>query len=469
MRKKGDTMQYRIESDVLGRVRVPKDAYYGSETQRVVDNFKISGEKISWKMIEAYIIIKKAAAISNMKIGKLDKKRGRAIIMACNEVLSGNLSDQFVTDIFQAGAGTNINMNVNEVLANRAIEMLKGKKGDYRIVHPNDHVNMSQSTNDTFPSAIQISCYLASKNSLLPALRKLETALAKKSREFAKTIKVGRTHLQDAVPMTLGQEFSGYCGAISHAIDFLENNYVALLELPLGGTAVGTGLNAGKRYAAEAVKEINRMTGAKFFITDNRFKIMQGQQSILSISDVLKEAAISISKIANDLRLLTSGPRTGISEITLPAILPGSSIMPGKINPSMAEMMNMVCFEVIGLSHANDIAAESAQLELNVFTPIIAYNLLFSINILSNAINALADRCISGIKTNKKIIEQHLSMDLSIATALTPYISYAKAATIVRTAYLKHKSIKEVCLDMKILDKKTLDRLLDPRREVFGK
>lgn len=459
-------MQYRMESDVLGKVKVPKDAYYGSETQRVVNNFKISGERINWRMIESYVVIKKAAAISNMRIGKLDRKIGNAIIMACNEVLSGKFSDQFVTDVFQAGAGTNINMNVNEVLANRAITILKGKKGDYSIVHPNDHVNMSQSTNDTFPSAMQISCYLEVREKLMPALKVLQKEISKKSKEFSKVIKVGRTHLQDAVPMTLGQEFHGYSGSIIYAANGLSDVSELLLELPLGGTAVGTGLNANRKYADIAVKEIERMTRAKVFLTDNTFKIMQGQQCILALNDVLKEIAIVTSKIANDLRLMTSGPRAGIGEIVLPAILPGSSIMPGKINPSIAEMMNMVSFEVIGLSHATDIAMESGQLELNVFTPLIAYNMLFSINILANAINTFSSRCISGIKPNRREIERYLRMDLSTVTALTPYIGYAKAADIARKAYLDGKSLKEVCLEMKILDRKTLDRLLDPKSQV---
>ena len=459
-------MQYRTESDVLGKVKVPKDAYYGSETQRVVGLFKISGERISWRLIDAYVTIKKAAAISNMRIGKLDKKRGNAIVSACNEVLSGKLADQFVTDVFQAGAGTNINMNVNEVIANRAITILKGKKGDYNIVHPNDHVNMGQSTNDTFPSAMQISCYLAVREGLIPALIALERAFTKKSREFAKVVKVGRTHLQDAVPMTLGQEFRGYAGEIGYAREGLSAVSQLLLELPLGGTAVGTGLNTNRRYAIETIKEINRMTRSKFYNTKNTFKIMQLQQGVLALNDVLKEISVVASKIANDLRLMTSGPRAGIEEILLPAVLPGSSIMPGKINPSVAEMLDMVCFEVVGLSRANDIAFESGQLELNVFTPLIAYNMLFSINVLTNAINTFTLRCVSGIRINRREIARHLRMDLSTVTALTPYIGYAKAAKIARTAYLSGKSLKEVCIEQKVLDKKTLDRALDPRNQV---
>jgi fumarate hydratase class II len=459
-------MEYRIESDVLGKVRVPKSAYYGSETQRAVNNFQISGEMINWRLIESYIVIKKAAAIVNMRTNKLDKRRGNAIVRACNDVLAGSLSDQFVVDVFQAGAGTNTNMNVNEVIANRAITILKGKKGDYKIVHPNDHVNMSQSTNDTYPSAIHISCYQAIKENLLSALIELENTLNKKSKEFSRTIKVGRTHLQDAVPMTLGQEFHGYAGSIGHVARNLDNAKNLLLELPIGGTAIGTGINANKKYASETVKEINKMLKAKFFVADNAFKVMQIRQDEVTISSILNEIAIATSKIANDLRLLVSGPRAGIGELALPEILPGSSIMPGKINPSIPEMVGMVGFEVMGLTQATYMAASAGQLELNVFTPIIAYNLLFSINILSNAINTFSERCIAGIKPNKRAMEKHLEMDISVATALTPYIGYATAAKAARTAYLTGKSLRQVCLDMKILDKKTLDRVLDPKSQV---
>lgn len=459
-------MEYRIESDVLGKVRVPKSAYYGSETQRAVNNFQISGEMINWRLIESYVMIKKAAAIANMRTGKLDKRRGTAIVRACNDVLVGNLSDQFVVDVFQAGAGTNTNMNVNEVIANRAIIILRGRKGDYKIVHPNDHVNMSQSTNDTYPSAIRIACYQAIKNDLLPALVALEKTLDKKSNDFSRTIKVGRTHLQDAVPMTLGQEFHGYAGSISHVARNLNATKNFLLELPIGGTAIGTGINANKKYASETVKEINKMLKSKFFVTNNTFKVMQIRQDEITISSVLNEIAIAASKIANDLRLLVSGPRAGIGELTIPGILPGSSIMPGKINPSIPEMVGMVGFEVMGLTQATYMAASSGQLELNVFTPIIVYNLLFSINILSNAINTFSEKCIAGIKPNKRAIEKHLEMDISVATALTPYIGYAKAAKAARTAYLTGKSLKQVCLDMKILDKKTLDKVLDPKNQV---
>ncbi|HUC38792.1 MAG TPA: aspartate ammonia-lyase [Candidatus Acidoferrum sp.] len=459
-------MKYRTESDVLGKVRVPEEAYYGSETQRTVNNFQISGLKIDWRFIESLVLIKKAAALANMSTGKLDRRRGSAIVKACNEILSGKLSEHFVTDVFQAGAGTSTNMNANEVIANRAITILKGKKGDYKVVHPNDHVNMSQSTNDIFHSAIHISCYRVIGETLLPELKNLSNALNRKAKQFSKIIKVGRTHLQDAVPITLGQEFRGYAGAISKTIDNLRYAQHALLELPLGGTAVGTGINADKTYARNALKQINMMTGCRFFISDNKFKVQQSQQDELMVSNALKEIAIATGKIANDLRLMTSGPRGGIGEIILPELLPGSSIMPGKINPSVPEMLGMVGFEVIGLSHTIDISAASGQLELNVFMPIVAYNLLFSINILSNAIHAFTESCITGIRAKKGTIAWHLNMDLSIATALTPYIGYAKASKIAREAYLGRKSIMEVCIEKKILDRRTLQRVLDPKNAV---
>ncbi len=459
-------MQYRTESDFLGKVRVPKDAYYGPETQRAVNNFQISGLKISWNFIESYVMIKKAAAIANMRTGKLDKRTGKAIIAACNDVLKGELAEHFVTDVFQAGAGTNTNMNVNEVLANRAITILRGKKGNYRLVNPNDHVNMSQSTNDTFHCAIHVSCYLALSYTLIPELDKLAAILKKKSRQFYGIIKVGRTHIQDAVPIRLGQEFYGYYGSVAKIAKNLKAANGQLLELPLGGTAIGTGINAGKAYPKFAIKELNRISKAKFFLSDNNFKVMQSLQDELSLSDTLKEIASATGKIASDLRLLSSGPHGGINEIILPAVQPGSSIMPGKVNPSIPEMMNMVGFEVTGLSHATDIAAASGQLELNVFMPIVAYNLLFSINILSNAISAFADNCIAGIRPNKVAIEEHLKTDLSMVTSLSPCIGYSMASKLGREAYLKGKSLMDVCMEHKVLDKKTLARLLDPKNAV---
>lgn len=458
-------MQYRLERDVLGEVRVPKDAYWGPETQRTLNNFDVSGVKVPLEVIYAYAMLKKAAAVANMKDGKLDRKIGVAITKACDEVLMHKLDDQFIIDIFQAGAGTCTNMNVNEVVANRAIEILGGRKGDYKKVNPNDHVNMSQSTNDTMPTTTHIATYVAVRDILIPSLRKLEKALDKKSRDFKKIVKIGRTHLQDAVPMTLGQEFSGYRWAVTNTIGMLSDAQNRLLEVPLGGTAVGTGINADEKYARYAVAELGRITGAKFRLPKSRFALMQQRLEELAVADALKEVAVGVNKIANDLRLLASGPRSSIGEITLPDVIPGSSIMPGKINPSMPEMMNMVCQAVIGNCTTVTEAAGGAQLEINVYTPVIVHNLIFSIRILSKGVEIFTERCVEGIKANKEVISGKLEMDLSLSTALSPYIGYAKASEIARKAFHENKSIKQVCIEMKILDRKTLDRVLDPQRE----
>ena len=461
-----NAMHYRIESDVLGEVRVPKNAYYGPETQRTLDNFDISGVRIPLEAVRAYAMLKKAAAIANMKDGKLDRRRALAIAKACDAVLSHKLDDQFPIDIFQAGAGTCINMNVNEVVANRAIEFLGGKKGDYKIVHPNDHVNMSQSTNDTMPSTVHIATYIAIRDLLLPSLRTLERALDRKSKEFRTIVKVGRTHLQDAVTMTLGQEFSGYALAVRNSASMLASAQARLLELPLGGTAVGTGINADENYSRYAVRELSSITGARFRIAKNRFAMMQQRLEELAVSDALKEVAVGINKVASDLRLLASGPRSSIGEIALPDVIPGSSIMPGKINPSMPEMMNMVCQEVIGNCAAVTESANGGQLEINVYTPLILYNLIFSIRILSRGTELFTERCVKGIKADRRRISSQLEMDLSLSTALSPYIGYAKASQIARRALREGKSIKQVCIEMKIMDRKKLERILDPKGEV---
>ena len=457
-------MQYRNERDFLGSVRVPKDAYYGSETQRAVNNFQVSGIRVDQRFIRAYALLKKAAAIANMRTGKLDRRVGNAIVRACSEVMAGKLSDQFVTDVFQAGAGTSTNMNVNEVIANRAIVHLGGKRGNYKLVHPNDHVNMSQSTNDTFPTVIHITAYMMIRDELIPALKKLEGALKRKSSQFSGVLKIGRTHLQDAVPVKLGEEFSGYYGAVKAVREKIGKGAGDLLEVPLGGTAIGTGTNASEQYAKYAVAEINRMTNSRFFITKNRFKSMQNRLEEVEVSSLLNEAAIAISKIANDLRLLGSGPRAGFNELRLPEAQPGSSIMPGKVNPSIAEMMDMVCFQVMGLDHAINVAAESGQLEINVFMPLMAYDLLFAISIMSKGIDAFADKCVVGIRANAKAMEDRVKSDLSLATLLNPYIGYSKAAKIARMAYMQNKTVKQVCLELGIMDEKQLDKILDPKK-----
>jgi fumarate hydratase class II len=458
-------MSYRVEHDVLGDIRIDDSAYYGSETERARQNFQISGIKVQEEFIKSYAILKRAAAYANIKAGKLDAKRGNAIIKAAELVAEGGLADQFVLDVFQAGAGTSTNMNLNEVIANKAIEILKGKKGDYKIVHPNDHVNMSQSTNDTYHCVIRISAYDYIGKWLIPAIDNLQKSLEEKALEFKSIYKIGRTHLQDAVPMTLGQEFSGYAGSISHVREELENATKAMLELPLGGTAVGTGLNTPKHYKEYAIKELDRLTGHKFYLSKNIFASMQSEHAELQVANAIEDVAIALNRIANDIRLLGSGPRAGLNELILPAVQPGSSIMPGKINPSMAEMLNMVCFNVMGSMHTIREAANAGQLELNVFMPVIAYNMLFSVKILSNGINAFNSRCVIGIKPNKKEIQRNLEMDTSLVTALSPYIGYAKAADIAVKAYNEGKSIKQVCMEMKIMEKSKLDKILDPARQ----
>ncbi len=458
-------MRYRKERDVLGVVKVPYDAYYGSETARAVENFRISGLRIQDEFIKAYALLKLCAAKANMGTGSLDARKGAAIVKACGDILKGRLDD-FPIDIFQAGGGTSTNMNLNEVIANKAIELLGGHKGEYRLVHPNDHVNMSQSSNDTYPTAICIASYLAVEERLIPSLERLLHALNGRIRAFSGIVKIGRTHLQDAVPITLGQEFSGYAGSIEAALERIRSAQRLLLEIPIGGTAVGTGINAAKGYSQGFVKELNAATGARFRLSKRVFALMQNRSAELSLSDAITEAAVALGKIANDLRLLASGPRAGLGDILLPEVQPGSSIMPGKINPSIPEMLNMVCFQCIGNGTTVREAVSAGQLELNVFEPLIAYNLLFSIGILSNAASTFGERCVKGIKANKARILKSLEMDLSIATALNPYIGYSKAAEIARKAYRENKSVKEVCLELRIMEPEKLELILSAANTV---
>lgn len=458
--------KYRIEEDALGSVKVPLEAYYGSQTQRALDNFTASGLYINHRFIESYAMLKKSAAIANLKVGKLDRRRCNAITKACDEIIAGKFKDQFRVDAFQAGAGTSINMNLNEVIANRAIELLGAKKGDYKIVHPNDHVNMSQSTNDTFHTNVHVATYLYVTNDLIPSLKSLEKSLSSKSRQFSKIVKIGRTHLQEAVPITLGEEFSGYASSLSKVRMGVQNAARAMLDIPLGGTAVGTMINASEEYSKAAIMELNKITNCNFKRSRNRFASQQNQTSELILSDSIKEAAVLINKISNDFRLLTSGPRAAIREIILPEVQPGSSIMPGKVNPSMPEMMNMICMQVIGSNATITEGATSGQLELNVFMPMIAFNLMFSIQIMSNGIKLFTEKCVDGIIADMYHINKHLEENLSLATALNPYIGYSRAAQIAKIAYANNKTIKQVCIELNVLEKKKLDKILDPKNLV---
>lgn len=451
----------RIERDTLGDVEVPDNVYYGPQTARAVNNFRVSNKKLPAEFIRAQAVIKQASAKANIQTGRLDSEIGKAIMSAASEVRDRRFNNQFVVDVFQSGAGTSQNMNVNEVVANRALEIMGHPKGRYDIIHPNDHVNMSQSSNDTSHTAIHIAATESISNRLIPVLKELHSTFESKSNEFNDVVKSGRTHLQDAVPVTLGQEFSGYSRMLEMGIERLRNALDKLAELNIGGTAVGTGLNAPEGFGKIAVEEINQITGLDFRLANNYFEATQGAEAILEVSSTLRGLAVSLIKIANDLRLLSSGPRTGLGEIQLPAVQPGSSIMPGKINPVMAEMLNMVCFQVVGNDTTVMMASQSGQLDLNVFTPVLAYNLLDSIQIMSDGLESFHERCLKGITENREHCKKLAESSLSLATALAPKIGYEKVAEIAYQAYEENKTIKQVILEKGLINEKEIDELLD--------
>ena len=452
----------------MGEVRVSNSAYYGAETQRAVQNFPISGLHLPREFVRAMALIKLAAARANMQLGLLDPKKGESIVSAAKEIMEGNLYDQFVVDVFQTGSGTSSNMNMNEVIANRAIELLGGKKGDKSIIHPNDHVNMCQSTNDVFPSAIHVSAAEAIARKLIPGLRVLLDALDRKAQEFEDVVKAGRTHLQDAVPMTLGQEFSGYASMIKHGIKRAEQARDILMELPLGGTAVGTGLNAHPKYSELAIGEINRLTGLSFRKADNTFEGMQSKDASVEASGLLTVIATSLMKLSNDLRLLNSGPRTALGEIDLPAMEPGSSIMPGKVNPVIPEALGLVAAQVYGNNTAIGMCGSLGQLELNVMMPVIAYDLLQSIEILANGSRILGEKCVAGITADKKRLLDYAERTLMMVTRLTPKIGYDNAAKIAKKAMAENKSLRQVVLEEGILTKDKIDEVLDLKKMTKG-
>ena len=454
----------RIEKDTLGKVRLPDDVYYGAQTGRAIDNFPISGLRLPGRFIKAQGMVKLAAARANASLGLLSKKMLKAIERAASEVIKGVHDQHFVVDVYQAGAGTSQNMNANEVIANRAIEILGGKKGDYTLINPNDHINMAQSTNDTIPASMYISSFEAVRDNLIPALGGLKDALLSKSREFDSIVKAGRTHMQDAVPIRLGQEFSGYAEAVKKDIRRIKNAMESLLYLPLGGNAIGTGINALPRYRGNVIREIGKITGIKFRSCENLFEGIQNVNPALELSATLRGVSITLTKIANDIRLLSSGPRTGLAEIKLPAVQPGSSIMPGKVNPVMPEMLNMVCFQVMGNDTTIAYATQASQLELNVMMPVIAYNLLFSIEILSNGINAFTKKCVSGIEADAKRCKDYADATLAMATALNPLIGYASAAEVSKEAYKSGKTVRQIAIRKGILEEKNAHRILDPRK-----
>jgi aspartate ammonia-lyase len=452
---------HRIERDPLGDVRVPADAYYGGQTQRAVENFPISGFTAFPELVTATVHIKRAAAQANRELNRLDAGVADAIVAAADEVLAGKLRDQFVVDVYQAGAGTSHNMNTNEVLANRAAELLGGTRGDYSRVHPNDHVNMGQSTNDVFPTATRLAV-LAALPDLLAAARQLASAFDAKGREFASVLKTGRTHLQDAVPITLGQEFSGYAANIAHAADDLERTAGQLQELNLGATAVGTGLNAGDRYTELAVRNLARATALPLRPAANKFRVTQSMGDVLAYSAALRRLAVEVSKVSSDLRLLSMGPRAGLAEIQLPAVQPGSSIMPGKVNPSVPEMVNQVCYQVYGCDAANLAAADAGQLELNVMMPVIAWNTLLATRILRQAMRVLKERCVDGVHADEGRARELLDRSTAVATALSPYIGYAATAEIAKESVRSGRAVADIVRERKLLPDEQLQRILSP-------
>ncbi|WP_339060184.1 aspartate ammonia-lyase [Tepidibacillus marianensis] len=458
--------EYRISKDSLGEIKVPKEAYYGAQTQRAVENFPISGLRLSRRFIRAQGIIKYSAAFANSTAGVLDKHLADAIMKAAQEIIEGKWDHQFVVDVYQAGAGTSQNMNANEVIANRAIEILGGEKGDTSIIHPNDHVNMAQSTNDTIHVAINIASVEALHHDLFPELDQLIATLEQKGRDFYHIIKSGRTHLQDAVPMRLGQEFWGYKETLIEAKKSILESLDLLYQIGLGGNAIGTGINAHPDYSKLAIQKVAEITGFPFRTPSDRFMFMQNTQGAIKLSGSLKNLAVHLIKIASDLRLLSSGPRTGFAEITLPPVQPGSSIMPGKVNPVMAEMMNMIGSQVIGNDATITSAGQAAQLELNVMMPVIAYNLLHSIQILSKGIHVFYEKSVKGIVANEERCNQLMEQSLALATALNPVIGYDKAAKIAKKAYSTGKTVREVVKDEGILTEEQIKQYLNIQKMV---
>lgn len=451
----------RIEKDFLGEKEVPRDAYYGVQTMRAAENFPITGYRIDESLITAIAIVKKSAAQANAAIGQLDKGIGNAIIKAAEEVAEGKLHEQFIVDPIQGGAGTSINMNANEVIANRALELLGYEKGAYSIISPNSHVNMAQSTNDSFPTAIHIAV-LTGVESLLEAMGELHAAFEAKAREFAPILKMGRTHLQDAVPIRLGQEFEAYARVLARDIERVQFARRNLYEVNMGATAVGTGLNADPAYIEKVVECLAENSGFPLKRAEHLVDATQNTDAYVELSSAMKGCMVNMSKIANDLRLMASGPRAGLGEIALPARQPGSSIMPGKVNPVMAEVLNQTAFQVIGNDHTIALASEAGQFELNVMEPVLVFNLLQSIRIMTNVFGAFRTYCLEGIQANKEKMEQYVNNSVGIITAINPHVGYETAAAIAKEAIATGKSVRELCVERHVLSSEELDIILHP-------
>lgn len=459
-------MSFRIEKDTMGEMKVPGDKYWGAQTQRSLENFKIGNEHFPREFIRAYGIIKQVAAEVNVEFGILDKKLSGLITEAAQEVIDGKHDDQFPLVVWQTGSGTQTNMNFNEVIANRAIELAGGKLGSKTPVHPNDHVNKSQSTNDTFPTAINVAAATEVNEQLLPKVKGLSDALGEKSDEFQTIVKLGRTHLMDATPLTLGQEFSGYASQLYHSIKAIENALPHLFELAMGGTAVGTGINSPEGFAEMTAKIIAEKTGLSFRTAENKFEALGAHDSAVEMSAALSTLAVSLNKIANDIRWLGSGPRAGIGEIVLPSNEPGSSIMPGKVNPTQCEAVTMVAAQVIGNDATLKMACASGNFELNVYRPVIAFNLLQSIKLLGDVCDSFNHNCVAGIKPNLDRIDKNLKNSLMLVTALAPYIGYDKAAKVAKKAHAENTSLREAIIELGYMTGSEFDERVKPEEMV---
>ena len=459
-------MNTRIETDTMGEVAVPTEAYWGAQTQRSRDNFKIGGETLPAPLIRAMALVKKAAAQTNAALGRLDEARKNLIMQAADEILAGKLADQFPLVVWQTGSGTQSNMNINEVLANRANELAGQPRGSYAPVHPNDHVNQAQSTNDSFPTAIHVAAAIEIKHFLMPNVQALRDTLQQKSAAFDHIVKIGRTHLQDATPLTLGQEFSGYVSQLDHGLQRLEAALQGLYELPLGGTAVGTGLNSHPDYAQKAAAALAELSGLPFVSAPNKFEALAARDAAVFASGALKTLAASLNKIANDIRWLASGPRCGLGELRIPENEPGSSIMPGKVNPTQSEALTMVAAQVLGNDTTIGIAGASGNFELNVFMPVIAYNLLQSIRLLGDACDSFNRHCATGIEPVPEKIDHFLHDSLMLATALNRHIGYENAAKIAKTAYRENKTLKQAAAELNLVSAEEFDAWVQPEEMV---
>ena len=458
--------KYRIEFDTKGPIKVENTKFWGAQTQRSLDNFKIGSEKIPVEVISALGYQKKAAAMTNIQLKKLDNNLGQAILKSCDEIIKLKLIEHFPLSVWQTGSGTHTNMNANEVISNRSIQLLKGKIGSKKPVHPNDHVNMSQSSNDVFPTVMHISCIFSTKNKLIPAINNLIDSLTKKQKEFKDIIKVGRTHTQDATPISLGQVFSGYREQIINNKNRLNIAINEIYYLAQGGTAVGTGINAPKKYDINFCKNLSKITKINFFPAKNKFESIAAHDSLVNFSSTLNGIAVSLIKICNDIRLLASGPRAGINELILPDNEPGSSIMPGKVNPTQIEALTMVCAQLIGNNATISFSGSQGNFELNTYKPVIIYNLLQSINILGDAINSFSNKCLKKIKANKSKIKENVQKSLMLVTALNPHIGYENSAKIAKLAFKKNLTLKEAAIKLKLIDKKKFDKIVNIKKMV---